>query len=206
MKIPFKSPAFNEEAFNCPFCMAYAQQDWSGLRDKYGALKEVSLSKCRNCSRIAYWYDKRMIVPQASGIEPPNTDMPADCVADYMEARNIFNLSPKGSAAILRLCLQKLIVHLGLEGDKINDDIATLVQKGLPEEIQQALDICRVVGNNAVHPGEINIDDSPEIAASLFGLINLIVEERITRPQKVAKMYANLPAGAKAAIERRDAK
>ncbi|MDY4984339.1 MAG: hypothetical protein SO109_22100, partial [Escherichia coli] len=50
MKIPFKSPAFNEEAFNCPFCMAYAQQDWSGLRDKYGELKEVSLSKCRNCS------------------------------------------------------------------------------------------------------------------------------------------------------------
>lgn len=206
MKIPFKSPIFDETAFNCPYCMAYAQQDWSGMRDKYNNSRDIYLSRCGNCKEIAYWYDEKMLVPQASGVEPPNTDMPADCVADYMEARNIFNLSPKGAAAILRLCLQKLMVHLGLDGERINDDIATLVQKGLPEEIQQALDICRVVGNNAVHPGEINIDDSPEIAASLFGLINLIVEERITRPQKVAKMYANLPAGAKAAIEKRDAK
>lgn len=206
MKIPFKSPNFHEDAFNCPHCMAYARQDRSGLRDKYNHTKDVSLSKCSNCDQIAYWYDERMIVPQASGVEPPNTDMPADCVADYMEARDIFNLSPKGAAAILRLCLQKLMVHLGLEGVRINDDIAALVQKGLPVQIQQALDICRVVGNNAVHPGEINLDDSPEIAASLFGLINLIVDDQISRPKKVAEMYANLPVGAKTAIDKRDAK
>jgi hypothetical protein len=93
---------------------------------------------------------------------------------------------------------------LGEAGKNINDDIGALVSKGLPIEIQQALDFCRVVGNNAVHPGEIDLNDTPEVAHSLFSMINFIVEDRISRPKRVADLYSKLPEGARTAIAKRD--
>jgi hypothetical protein len=78
------------------------------------------------------------------------------------------------------------------------------VKKGLPVEVQQALDYCRVVGNNGVHPGEIELTDNPKIAHSLFEMINFIVEDCIARPKKVAELYGKLPQGALKAVEKRD--
>jgi hypothetical protein len=93
---------------------------------------------------------------------------------------------------------------LGEKGKNINDDIASLVSKGLPVEVQQALDFCRVIGNNGVHPGEIDLNDTPEVAHSLFSMVNFIVEDRISRPKKVAELYGKLPEAARAAIAKRD--
>jgi hypothetical protein len=96
--------------------------------------------------------------------------------------------------------------HLGEKGANINDDIGTLVSKGLPVMAQQALDYCRVVGNNAVHPGEIEINDTPDIAQRLFEMVNFIVEDRIARPREIADLYRKLPEESRKAIERRDGK
>jgi len=145
-----------------------------------------------------------MIVPAEAPVEPAHPDLPADCLADYNEAREIFARSPRASAALLRLCVQKLMPHLGQKGKNINDDIAYLVRNGLPEIVQQALDFCRVVGNNAVHPGEIDLNDTPETAQQLFCMINFIVEDRISRPIQVKNLYAQLPQSALDAIANRD--
>jgi hypothetical protein len=139
-------------------------------------------------------------------VEPPHKDLPEDCAVDYREARDIFTKSPRAAAALLRLCIQKLMAQLGEKGQKINDDIKSLVSKGLPVAVQQSLDYCRVVGNNAVHPGEIDLNDSPEVAQHLFAMINFIVEDRISRPKEINALYLRLPEAAREAIEKRDEK
>ena len=79
-----------------------------------------------------------------------------------------------------------------------------LVSKGLDPHIQQALDYCRVVGNNAVHPGKINLEDSPEIAQTLFEMINYIIEDLIARPKRIHERLNSLPEGARQRIYERD--
>lgn len=145
-----------------------------------------------------------MIYPDASIALPPNPDLPEDIKNDYEEARSILNRSPRGAAALLRLCIQKLCIHLGEKGKSLDPDIGNLVKRGLPEKIQMALDIIRVIGNNAVHPGQIDLKDDQDTANELFKLVNIITDVMITQPKKIDELYASLPEGAREAIEKRD--
>lgn len=130
--------------------------------------------------------------------------MPDEVIALYREASEIITASPRGAAALLRLAVQVLCKELGEKGENINDDIRDLVKKGLPTIVQQSLDIVRVTGNNAVHPGQIDVDDS-SVCGSLFNLLNVIVEYMIAMPKKVSGLYAGLPASALNQIDKRDA-
>jgi hypothetical protein len=150
------------------------------------------------------WLHDNLLYPAPHLHVECNSDMPDEIRADFNEAREIFFLSPRGAAALLRLAVQKLCAVLGESGKDINADIASLVTKGLSVQIQQALDIVRVIGNEAVHPGQIDLNDDPATAASLFELVNLIIEERISEPKRRAEMYAKLPASKRDAIAKRD--
>lgn len=156
-----------------------------------------------------------IVVPRTSILYPYNTfnslpephpDLPEELIEDYEEARSIAKLSPRGAAALLRLILQKLCKHLGASGKNINDDIAYLVSRGLPEKMQKSFDIVRIIGNEAVHPGVIDLKDNLSIVEKLFSLINLIVEYLVTKPTEIENLYSIIPAEKLAAIEKRDQK
>jgi hypothetical protein len=61
-----------------------------------------------------------------------------------------------------------------------------------------------VVGNNQVHPGTLDVRDDPSMATMLFMLINLIVEDRISRPKQIEELHQKLPETARKQIEDRD--
>ena len=126
----------------------------------------------------------------------------------YEEARNIFNLSPKGSCAILRLALQKLCNQIAEKDEKtrIDETIKDLVKNGLPSSLQKSMDAIRIIGNEAVHPGQINIDDNKDIAIALFKLMNIIVEKMIIEPKEIDDIYNFLPDNKIEGINKRDGK
>lgn len=209
MSIKYEAPKLKKDAFTCPSCGAFAAMNWQNLRTNE-SWQALMLAFCHRCNRHSVWldgsedYPVKMLYPDSINAPMPNEDLPEECMKDYLEARQIANDSPRGSAALLRLCIQKLAIHLGGDGEKINNDIATLVKNGLPVKIQQALDVVRVVGNNAVHPGEMSVEDQPETVHALFGLINLIVDNQISQPKQVATLFSSLPDGAKSAVKKRD--
>ena len=93
---------------------------------------------------------------------------------------------------------------LGEKGKNIDDDIASLVAKGLNPLVQRSLDVVRVVGNEAVHPGSLDLRDDRDTALQLLSLVNLIAEQMITHPKAIQAMYEKLPEGKRAAIEQRN--
>ena len=144
-----------------------------------------------------------MYYPDSGNIPFPNPEMPESVKNIYLEAGSIYSKSPRGAAALLRLGVQLLCKELGESGKNINTDIAELVKKGLPSIVQQSLDILRVTGNDAVHPGQIDTDDS-EVVIQLFNLLNVIIEYMIALPNRVSGIYGNLPVDKTDAIKQRD--
>jgi len=86
----------------------------------------------------------------------------------------------------------------------MDDAIAALVRDGLPVRVQQAFDSLRITGNDAVHPGQINDEDNRDTAGAMFGLLNYIVEQRITQPKELDAIYGTLDESKRQRIEQRD--
>lgn len=209
MSHPFVAPKHRRTAFNCPHCFAYSNMAWSTLFSNFGTFSPIDVlnyALCMHCKKHSIWHGVVMIYPDSSTAPMPNNDLPATIKTDYEEARSILNKSARGAAALLRLCIQKLCGHLGESGKDINADIAALVSKGLNPKIQKSLDIVRVIGNEAVHPGQIDLSDTPEIANKLFSLINLTVDALITQPRMIDETYNQLPPSKVKQIEERDGK
>lgn len=164
-----------------------------------------SVATCTNCQNISLWVNQEMIYPKKTNVDPPNEDMNKEIQELYVEASNIVLDSPKGATALFRLALQLLLKQIGKTGKNINEDIKNLVYEGLSPKIQQALDLLRVVGNKAVHPGQINLNNNKEIALKLFSILNFIAEEMISKPKQLDLLYSGIvPEDTKQHIRQRD--
>lgn len=139
-----------------------------------------------------------MVHPSVSTTPLAHEDMPEDVKEVYDKARAVFPFSHEASSAMLRSALEQLLNHLDPSSNNLSKKLDRLIQKGtLPEPVIQAMDSIRLIGNDAIHPGKIQWDEPQEIALLLFELMNMIVEETITKPNKVRHLYSLLPESRK---------
>lgn len=160
---------------------------------------------CQHCKGLSIWLNDNMVYP-LGGEVPAHDDMPDAVKPTFSESSKILSASPRASAALARLALQQLCVELGAEKHKLDDQIGELVAQGLSPEIQKMLDSVRVIGNNAVHPGEIDLKDDHQTAKFLLECINRICQRLITEKREVDDLYNMLPQGARDAVDKRNVK
>lgn len=222
MRQKYESPEYKKSSFTCPDCSTFSKHDWTyedvnetygGFFGSYGGasnqvIKKLGLCKCQSCGYISFWYDGKLAWPLNVNIESPLQEMPEDIKDLYNEARSIVQLSPKGACAILRLALQKLCNRLAGQDEtkRIDGAIKKLVEEGLPVSLQRAMDTVRIVGDEAVHPGEINIDDNSELAIAMFKLMNIIIEKIVIEPKEIENLYNLMPENKLQGIKNRDKK
>jgi len=163
----------------------------------------MNVAICQNCDKAVIWIDDQYVFPEINA-STPNEDMPDSVRTLYNEAASIYNKSPRAACALLRLAVERLCNELGETG-KIDTMIGNLVKNGLPTTVQKALDAVRVIGNKAVHPGQIAFDvDDKSTAETLMKLLNIISERLITEPKEIDGIFDALPQSVKDSIEKRD--
>lgn len=211
----YVTPDKSKHAFTCPHCgvlsqMNYVNVNFNGshaISMGAGLIQgnnHIVIASCENCKKKIIWTNDNSVYPDVVA-EEPNPDMPESVKQLYNEAGLIYNKSPRAACALLRLAIDRLCNELGETDRDINKNIGALVKKGLPQSVQQALDVVRVVGNKAVHPGQISFDvDDKATATMLMRLLNIIVERMITEPNEIDSLYQGLPESVKKSIENRD--
>lgn len=96
-----------------------------------------------------------LVYPRASGRPPVPTEVDdKSVVEDYREACEVLPISPKGSAALSRRCLQHILrTKAGVNQGNLADEIQQVIDgKLLPSHLVQGIDAVRNVGNFAAHP------------------------------------------------------
>lgn len=176
--------------------------------DSFGPrIVAMHLSRCHACQKVSIWYKHKCIFPSKSSAPAPNEDLSEDVKRDYLEAAEIVDTSPRGAAALLRLCVEKLANELNAQGRTLDDKIGWLIsEKGLSVEIQRMLDTVRVIGNEAVHPGSMDLKDDVRTASMLFAILNLIAMQLLTQPRLIEEQWNTVPAKKRKAAEDRDAR
>lgn len=202
-------------AFVCLHCGAKTEQRrlylWYSytIDDPDDVFENLFLRECRVCEKFTIWDDDdQLIFPLGSTTAPPpSPDMPDLVRKDYEEARKVVAISPRAAGALLRLGLQRLCEEILDKKGNIDGLIEQLrEEERISTRVYKLMHTVRVIGNDAVHPGEMNLDEDAAIVSSLFDLVNFIVNDQITRPKEEDDLFKSLPANKRKAIEGREAK
>lgn len=208
----FNSYSIGDTSIICPYCHVYAQFNWDVQQELNSKPKKYRLivAKCNSCHLDSVWLQNLqskeeilMLPDYPSELDAPNSDMPNNIQQIYIEAAKVLKDSPRASAALARLAIDQLTQQFSDESS-LDKRIGDLVSNGLSSKLQKAFDIVRIVGNNAVHPGEIDLKDNQEMAKSLLKLLNMITDDLITQPKQIDELYNSLPERQRKHIEKRD--
>jgi hypothetical protein len=163
-------------------------------------VQNVSISYCFNCNQMCLWVYDQLVWPTRPTPEPELDAVPNER-REHEEASEILEASPRCAAALLRLTIEKLCKELGVSGESLKDDIPIFVRQHVDARVQKALDAARMIESNAMHPGQIGLEDDRATAESLSGLVNLICEKMIMEPTHLQALYTRLREGARTEMD-----
>ena len=66
-------------------------------------------------------------------------------------------------------------------GKSLDENISSLVRKGLEAEIQQAMDVLQVIWRNPGHESHVDLRDETAIATRMLELLKEIIERRMLK-------------------------
>lgn len=206
-------PTLNGEAFDCPTCRAFANQQWTNLMQLGLGLEPFhdgpdgsgawTAAQCARCREWSVWRDERMMFPASGPAPAPHRDMPSEARSLYEEARAVVGISRRAGTALARAALERLLKSLDADAGHVN--LATRIERVLPKvpaPLGQMLTVIRVAGNASLHVADEADDvlvlvldpEETQIVDLIFASINDLVEEWVTKPKRVAALYSRVPA------------
>ena len=123
--------------------------------------------------------------------------IPAQIRADYEEASQIMDISPKAAATLFRRCLQGMIRDFwGIKKDRLCDEIAAL--KGVVADKQwESIDALRKIGNIGAHmEKDVDriVDISFEEAVKLKSFVEFLLGQWYVNRQREDQFNSDLTA------------
>lgn len=211
----YSAPKHGAPAFTCPHCGIRCAHDWGlnlvvradaglgartggGMRGGMGGallgnpLPGLSVSHCQSCGKFALWVAQNLVYPDPIA-EPPIPGLPDKVHSLYLEAASISCKSPRASAGLFRLCLEKLLDELGIKQGNLHHRLKMLQELDINHRALQAADLIRCLGNKAMHGGEIDFDESPDAPVLLAQLINYVALNFLTLPAQIEKLHKAIP-------------
>ena len=173
--------------------LAYEYQEHS--RTLKVKLLNFHVSRCYNCKGFTVWVRDRLVFP-VRGDEPPDvvevdfeevaedvqeTAEDEEVSEDFEEAAAILNKFPRGAAALTRVCIQNMMPLLEQTGKNLDENISSLVRKGLEVEIQQVMDVLQVVRKSPLQTTDFDLKEENETAKQFFNSLERILERRMLK-------------------------
>jgi hypothetical protein len=159
-------------------------------------LLNLHVSRCYNCKGFTVWVRDRLVFP-VRGDEPAEIVVEGEfeeveehveedgedeeVSEDFEEAAAILNKFPRGAAALTRVCIQNMMPLLEQTGKNLDENISSLVRKGLEVEIQQAMDVLQVVRKSPLQTTDFDLKEENETAKQFFNSLERILERRMLK-------------------------
>lgn len=186
MSEKYVAPAWQQK-FTCGHCGAlsahalwgslHGQSPVSGAAGRNSCqFRKYKVAECLFCEKPTIFDGDVLVYPTAGNAPFAAAGMAEVPRVLYEEARDIVGRSPRAAAALLRLAADEYTKILGAEGKDFFKRIHSLVEKGLNVNVERAFTVSRKRGNEAVHEGEIQLDDTAKIAQQLFLCVNWIAD------------------------------
>jgi hypothetical protein len=135
----------------------------------------LHISNCHSCNGFSLWVGGLLVFPTRIDKTPELVE------EDLEEAAAILNKFPRGAAALMRVCIQKLVPLLEDNDKELNQRISSLVRKGLEMEMQQAMDVLQVLRSDPVQLSRLESQADKKTILRFLDSLKEVLERRMSR-------------------------